>query len=226
MTEKHRAITLEKEFELERVSLFSDAVFAIAITLLIIDTKWPELPEKMEGVDVLKLMLPTLGSFTGFVLSFYFIGLSWSQHLRLFKLVRKYDQGLITRNLISLFFVVTFPFTAAGMFGHLRVGFILPMYFYLGNLVLVAAAHFILCRYIIRVKPFLTIDGEQQEKKYIYVRSRNATLAMAGMIFVAAITGLIFPHRLDFVGYSCISGPLLLRFANRNAGKFEPVGHS
>src|SRR5882757_1200093 len=153
MTEKHRAISLEKEFELERVSLFSDAVFAIAITLLVIDIKWPDLPEKMAGVAWLNVLLPTLLGFVGFVLSFVFIGRFWSGHLRLFKLLRKYDQGLINRNLLFLFFIVTFPFTAAGLFGHVRSNFLMPLYCYIGNLVLVSAANFNLCRYIFRRKP-------------------------------------------------------------------------
>ncbi len=103
MSNKHHPDTLEKEFELERMILFSDAVFAIAITLLVIDIKWPELPESLAGLDKLHIMKPTIFSFLGFALSFFFIGRAWSIHLRLFRLLRKYDQGLINRNLFFPF---------------------------------------------------------------------------------------------------------------------------
>src|SRR6185312_6272512 len=43
------ATSLEKEFELERMILFTDPVFAIAITLLIIDIKWPALPDNIKS---------------------------------------------------------------------------------------------------------------------------------------------------------------------------------
>src|ERR1700744_6089437 len=109
MSTKHHTEALEKEFELERMILFSDAVFAIAITLLVIDIKWPELPESRAGVDKLQLLKPTIFGFLGFALSFFFIGKSWAIHLRLFRLLRKYDQGLINLNLLFLFFIVIFP---------------------------------------------------------------------------------------------------------------------
>src|SRR5882757_5497166 len=112
MTNKHQHSVLEKEFELERLILFSDAVFAIAITLLIIDIKFPELPEKKFEGNTLEMLRPTLQSFIAFAISFFFIGRSWSNHLRLFRLLKKYDQGLINRNLLFLFFIVTFPFAA------------------------------------------------------------------------------------------------------------------
>src|SRR5882757_7317893 len=112
---KRRFGSLEKkDFELERVSLFSDAVFAIAITLLVIEIKWPELPENAKSIEWDRALGPMAFSFIGFVLSFFFIGRFWQVHLRLFRLIKRYDEGLINRNLLFLFFIVTFPFTASG----------------------------------------------------------------------------------------------------------------
>jgi uncharacterized membrane protein len=216
---------MEREFEMERIILFSDAVFAIAITLLVIDIKWPELPENLAGIHWDRVIGPVAFSFIGFGLSFFFIGRFWTVHLRLFRLVRKYDQGLINRNLLFLFFIVTFPFTASGLFGHLQTGFILPLYFYLGNLVLVPAANFQLCRYIFYDKPYLSVEGEAAEKKYFYIRSLYTTLAMVAMLAVVVVVALLFPQRLDLVGYSCVSGGLFLRIANKKAGKLRPAGH-
>src|SRR6478752_263905 len=66
--------SLHKEFELERMILFSDAVFAIAITLLIIEIKFPELPEGYrEQLSLWKMFKPTVVHFMGFLLSFFFI---------------------------------------------------------------------------------------------------------------------------------------------------------
>jgi uncharacterized membrane protein len=215
----------EKEFELERISLFSDAVFAIAITLLVIDIKWPELPENGPITQSERTLGPMAFSFIGFVLSFLFIGRFWQVHLRLFRLVKKYDEGLIHRNLLFLFFIVTFPFTASGLFGHLRSDFALPLYIYAANLVLVTAANFHLCRYIFHLKPYLSVEGEDQEKKYFYVRSLYTTYAMLGMVGVLAIVSLIFPHRMEIVGPSCGSGGIFLRMANKKANKLRPAGH-
>ena len=149
MTQKHPhgdtqpRSTLEKEFELERMILFSDAVFAIAITLMVIEIKWPEIPDNLKGVDLSQLFRPTILQFIVFVLSFFYIGRAWGQHLRLFRLLKTYDQGLINRNLRFLFFVVTFPFTASGLFGHIKTGFIFRRCFlYLFNVAAVAIAHF------------------------------------------------------------------------------------
>jgi uncharacterized membrane protein len=222
---KHLDPLVEKDFELERISLFSDAVFAIAITLLVIEIKWPELPENGARIQWDKVLAPTLFSFIGFILSFFFIGRFWQVHLRLFRLVRKYDEGLISRNLLFLFFIVTFPFTASGLFGHLRSDFVLPLYIYLANLVLVSAANYHLCRYIFHIKPYLSIEGEAAEKKYFYARSLYTTLAMLAMIGIVILVSLIFRGRMDIIGPSCGCGALFLRIANKKADKLKPAGH-
>lgn len=214
----------EKDFELERISLFSDAVFAIAITLLVIDIKWPELPENRVVTQGWQTLGPMAFSFIGFVLSFVFIGRFWQVHLRLFRLVRKYDEGLIHRNLLFLFFIVTFPFTASGLFGHLRSDFALPLYVYAANLVLVTAANFNLCHYIFHRKRYLAVEGKAEEKQYFYVRSLYTTYAMLGMVGVVAVVSVIFPHRMEIIGPSCGTGGIFLRMANKKANKLRPAG--
>ncbi len=63
---------LHKEFELERLILFSDAVFAIAITLIILEIKFPEIPKHSSALEILNDFKPTLIHFVAFVLSFLF----------------------------------------------------------------------------------------------------------------------------------------------------------
>ncbi|MCW3086624.1 MAG: hypothetical protein JWQ78_10, partial [Sediminibacterium sp.] len=125
--------TLRKEFELERMILFSDAVFAIAITLLIIEIKFPELPENYrQSLDLFKMFKPTLIHFGAFFLSFFFIGMSWVRHLKMFRYLKAYDNGVIFRNLLSLLFIVTFPFVASG-FTHFKPSFMFPVIIYMAN---------------------------------------------------------------------------------------------
>jgi len=226
MPTKRHASAHEKEFEVERVILFSDAVFAIAITLLIIDIKFPELPEGRVEADTLQLLRPTIFSFLAFALSFFFIGRSWSNHLRLFRMLRKYDQGLINRNLFFLFFIVTFPFAAAGIAGHVRGGFTIPIYIYIINLTLVSVAHFLLCQYVTHKKPWLMGEGEEPEKKFVYYTSLYIAVAMSAMTVVIVAVGLIYPGRESYIGYSCILMAPLLGLAKRLAQKYQPVEHS
>ena len=76
---------LKKEFQLERMILFSDAVFAIAITLLVIELKVPEIEraELTEG-KLLMALAHMIPKFFGFIISFMFIGIYWTVHHRLF----------------------------------------------------------------------------------------------------------------------------------------------
>jgi uncharacterized membrane protein len=227
-TSPHPATALEKEFELERVILFSDAVFAIAITLLVIDIKFPEIPESLAGVDLHKLFRPTIFGFIAFALSFFFIGRSWAIHLKLFRLLRRYDQGLINRNLLFLFFIVTFPFTASGISGHLRTGFLFPFYLYLSNICCVSICHFILCRYIIYGKSNLAAEGEAAEKKYIYMRSMYTAVLLSAMTVLLLVIPFVLPDdKKDYIPYGCAAAGLIAVYINRKTKKYKPLpGHT
>ncbi|HYJ37839.1 MAG TPA: TMEM175 family protein, partial [Chitinophagaceae bacterium] len=103
---------LKKEFQLERLILFSDAVFAIAITLLVIEIKIPELErEHISDKALLQSLAHLIPKFIGFIVSFLLIGLYWSVHHRMFGFVTNYDGRLRFLNLLFLFFIVLMPFS-------------------------------------------------------------------------------------------------------------------
>lgn len=111
--EKHEDSELHQEFQLERMILFSDAVFAIVITLMAIEIQLPETHglslTTEEFYNGLKHVTPIL---LAYAISFTFIGVVWHQHLKIFSLLKRFDNGLVIRNLILLFFVGLFPFAA------------------------------------------------------------------------------------------------------------------
>jgi len=93
--------------ETGRVEAFSDGVFAIAITLLILDVRVPAAPAGSLGVALVR-QWPTYASF---FISFAFIGIMWVNHHRLFNHIRKCDNRLLFLNLLLLLgvTVVSFP---------------------------------------------------------------------------------------------------------------------
>lgn len=104
----------KKQFQLERMILFSDAVFAIAITLLVIELKVPivDATHLTEAGfwDAFAEIWPKIG---GFIVSFFIIGLYWTVHHKIFGYVVNYNQKLLWLNLIFLFSIVLMPFSTA-----------------------------------------------------------------------------------------------------------------
>jgi len=105
---------IKREFQLERMILFSDAVFAIVITLMAIEIKIPEQETKYTSDELLhhiKLLVPTI---LAYCVSFFFIGITWYRHLQIFGRLKDYDKGLVICNLALLFCIGLFPFGASG----------------------------------------------------------------------------------------------------------------
>jgi uncharacterized membrane protein len=98
---------------LERFVFFSDAVFAIAITLLVIEIKVPPVADGL-GERAWEAMLVHLGpSFFAFILTFLVVGSVWAAHHAVFRLVSKFSDALIFPNLILLMMVALVPFSSA-----------------------------------------------------------------------------------------------------------------
>lgn len=95
------------KMEYDRVVFFSDAVFAIAITLLVVDLPMTAARSVSESGAVLRAAVPNIVSF---MLSFAVIGLFWLGHHTIIRLITAFDRPLILLNLLFLGTVAFLPY--------------------------------------------------------------------------------------------------------------------
>ena len=118
---------------LERMIFFSDAVFAIAITLLIIEVHPPELAYGSPWQAYVAALVRLLPNFMGFFVSFFVIGAFWAGHHRAFALAGHYSEKLVGPNLQLLCAIVFMPFATAFMSGN--GGMLVPSVVYAATLI-------------------------------------------------------------------------------------------
>ncbi len=97
--------TFEGGREVDRVVFFSDAVFAIAMTLLAVGIRIPDVPKDQIGPAIRQLAGPVAGYF----LTFAVIGLYWMAHHRMFRFIRRVDSTFIILNLVLLALIGLMP---------------------------------------------------------------------------------------------------------------------
>jgi uncharacterized membrane protein len=97
-----------------RVLALSDGVFAIIITLLVLEVHVPELSQGHSLNQALRELRPSL---IAFVISFILAGMYWVGHRDLFALIRRTDRGLVWLNILYLLPLCLLPF-GAGLLGR------------------------------------------------------------------------------------------------------------
>jgi uncharacterized membrane protein len=95
---------------LERLVFFSDAVFAIAITLLSLEIRLPANIGPLSNAELFQQILAIWPKYLAFAISFLVIGLFWASHHRKFRLIQGYDNNLISLNLLLLMTIAFIPF--------------------------------------------------------------------------------------------------------------------
>ena len=175
---------IKREFQLERMILFSDAVFAIVITLMAIEIKLPE-TDLASDQALLKALAQLLPTIMAYAVSFCFIGSIWYQHLKMFSLLKDYDAGLVVRNMVLLFFVGLFPFSAT-LIARAK-GEMLPFFIYLFMIILCVFAQFLLYYYIVVQRPKIRLNIDLAEhKSELYKRKISLVgFLISGVLIVA-----------------------------------------
>jgi uncharacterized membrane protein len=102
-----------------RLEAFSDGVFAIAITLLILEIKVPTTSELLQLGGLWPALAQRWPNYVGYVVSFLIIGIMWANHHALFEYIQRADRPLMLANLLLLMGVGFLPFPTAILAEHL-----------------------------------------------------------------------------------------------------------
>lgn len=94
----------------DRIVFFSDAVFAIAITILVLEIKVPELHGPVTNAMLREALVNQLPKLGGFLISFFAIGTFWRGHHRLFSMLDSWDSPLVGKNLAFLAAISFLPY--------------------------------------------------------------------------------------------------------------------
>ncbi len=170
-----------RALQFERLLFFSDAVFAIAITLLIIEIQLPHGISDEAGLrQALAALVP---NYVSFFISFFVIGRFWQAHRRTFGHLADFDESIASLNLMFLLLIAFLPFPTVvlGRYGSSATA----IYFYSGWLVLAGLLQLVLVSAILR-RPQL---WHEPPTKAAAVRLRAAWLPVAiGLSGIAVAT--------------------------------------
>ena len=181
---------LKKEFQLERMILFSDAVFAIAITLLAIELKVPAILHDVTDHKLAESLLEMTPKFIGFFISFVIIGQYWTIHHRLFGFVVNFNLRLLWLNLFFLLAVILMPFTTAFYSEYITYFIKTPVILYISNISFLGIMNYTMWRYVSNPKHGLNEGLAKPVANYFSIRAIIVPVIFILMAFVY----FIFPH--------------------------------
>ena len=192
---------------LERLIFFSDAVFAIAITLLVIELHAPHLPHRATDAQHLQALAALIPSLIAFFISFGVIGAFWAGHHRSMSLARHWSPQLLVPNILMLCAIAFMPFATAYM--GTNMGERVPTILY--DSVLLTTA--LLNRRLVRLATSPPVVDEKADPLTIArtrARGWGVTLGAALALAIAFVE----PRLSQF---ALITIPIWLRLARRSA---------
>lgn len=132
---------------------FSDGVFAIVVTLLVLELRVPVLPENFSTQDVLKELLHLSPKFFSFAMSFVIVAIFWVNHHQFFHSLEKTDRAMLWYNNLLLFWLSFVPFPTA-FIGEHPVSMI-PVMLYGAVLFFAGVSFNLMLRHAVKAKLFL-----------------------------------------------------------------------
>jgi uncharacterized membrane protein len=181
------AATQKTDHALERLVFFSDAVFAIAITLLVIEIHAPRLPSGSPDGDYWIALAQLWPNLLGYFISFAVIGLFWMGHHRAFALAARYHPRVLGWNLGLLCTIGFMPFVTAyvavNMFAKM------PSIFYCATMLVAALLNMKVGRIV--TGPDMVGPSAGPEAIH-YVRARGLSVVLGSATAIAIC--FLVPH--------------------------------
>jgi uncharacterized membrane protein len=190
---------IKKEFLLERVVLFSDAVFAIIITIMVIEIKLPAgIREATDGAvhHAFKELMFKLG---GYAFTFFLVANFWIRHIRICSYLKDYNKMFLVFNLLFLFTISLFPFAVSIFTEAPNLHSTITNYgvnIYIGVVLSAILTQALLTNYIVSNKAELCLKngGLEQTLEWKVARLSFITIPLVGTIIL-----LFNFYHLDFI---------------------------
>jgi uncharacterized membrane protein len=179
-----------------RVEAFSDGVFAIIITVMVLELRVPQ----GEQLAALRPLLPV---FLNYVLSFVYLGIYWNNHHHMLQAVDRVSGGALWANLHLLFWLSLFPF-ATGWMGQNHFATV-PTALYGGVLLMAALAYWMLQNALIAaqgedalLQQAIGVDWKGKVSPLLYLAAIGATFVapwIGQAIYVGVALLWLIPDR-------------------------------
>ena len=128
-----------------RLAALTDGVFAIVMTLLVLEISIPEIAQSSLHAELPRRLLELWPKLLSYGISFILLGMFWYLHHMAFHYIKRSDNGLVWLNIFFLMFVALIPFSTSlfGSYGTEQ----LPLVIYAINIILVNVMRFLLWTY-------------------------------------------------------------------------------
>jgi uncharacterized membrane protein len=196
----------ENEVEFSRIVAFSDGVFAIAITLLVLNLS---VPEHLHGNDLNNVLWEQRQDLLAYAISFAVIGRFWIVHHRFFSSVIGFDGRLLSLNLFYLGWIALFPFSAQ-VFGD-HAGDTAAIVVYAVNLAGIALVGMLMAADARRAGLAKMSPQEARE-------GQRRALIVAVVFLVSIPVAFVNPHIAPLLWLALFADPVGRRVARRRNG--------
>ena len=170
---------------LERLLGLSDDVFAFAITLLVLDLVTPVIIGPATNASLASALVLEWQSFLNYFVSFWVIGMFWIAHHRIFSRIKNSDNGLITFNLLFLFFIVLVPFATRVLDNYESIP--LAVVLYASVLLAASLVSALTWRYASRGHRLIERETSQRTIRWLWIRTLVAPAIFLVSIFLALV---------------------------------------
>ena len=193
-----------------RLEAFSDGVFAIAITLLVLEIHVPT----GRGSELWRALGDQWPSYAGFVVSFITIGIIWVNHHGLFDSIQQVDRPLLFINMFLLMSVAFIPFTTALMAEYLREsqGQDVATAVYAASFLLMALGFASVSLYLQRRDHLVRSTLTDVDRRELLVRGTTGWAAYLIAVAVAFLNAYVSLALCLLVALAYIPGRWLARF--------------
>jgi uncharacterized membrane protein len=170
-----------------RLEALSDGVYAIALTLLVLELKIPPLPHSIPDEVLAKALLELIPKGLAWLLSFWVIALFWLAQQRLYRLCLSIDAPLARIELAQLALISLFPFSNILLGEH--GGRVLPAVIYSGHLFAIALLSLLRTRHFLRHAELHSPEMTPNTARALRIRAGLVALCA----FAAVLLGFFAP---------------------------------